>query len=89
MNLTEMDKIWVSETVEKIKNKMYAVTERNVDKIPYTTKDGVFDDRSDKDNISWWTNGFWGGIMWQMFSLTGEKLYEETAKSLRRNWMWS
>ena len=82
MNLTEMDKIWVSETVEKIKNKMYAVTERNVDKIPYTTKDGVFDDRSDKDNISWWTNGFWGGIMWQMFSLTGEKLYEETAKKL-------
>ncbi len=46
---------------------MYAVTERNKDKIPYTTKDGVFDDRSSSDEINWWINGFWGGIMRQFF----------------------
>ncbi len=63
MNLTEQDKLWVEQTIEKIKKKMFPVTERNKDKIPYTTKDGVFDDRSGPDGISWWTNGFWGGIM--------------------------
>lgn len=79
MNLTEQDKIWVEQTIEKIKEKMYAVTERNKDKIPYTTKDGVFDDRSAADEINWWTNGFWGGIMWQMYSLTKEELYKDVA----------
>lgn len=79
MNLTEQDKVWVGQTIEKIKEKMYAVTERNKEKIPYTTKDGVFDDRSGPDEINWWTNGFWGGIMWQMYSLTKEELYREAA----------
>ena len=79
MNLTEQDKIWVGQTIEKIKEKMYAVTERNKEKIPYTTKDGIFDDRSGQNEISWWTNGFWGGIMWQMYSLTKEELYKDVA----------
>ncbi len=79
MNLTEQDKLWVEQTIEKIKKKMFPVTERNKDKIPYTTKDGVFDDRSGPDGISWWTNGFWGGIMWQMYSLTKEELYKDAA----------
>lgn len=79
MNLTKQDKVWVEQTIEKIKAKMYAVTERNKDKIPYTTKDGVFDDRSGPDEINWWTNGFWGGIMWQMYSLTKEELYQDAA----------
>lgn len=79
MVLTEQDKLWVEQTIEKIKVKMYAVTERNKDKIPYTTKDGVFDDRSGPDGIHWWTNGFWGGIMWQMYSLTKEELYKDVA----------
>ena len=79
MNLTEQDKLWVEQTIEKIKKKMFPVTERNKDKIPYTTKDGVFDDRSGPDGISWWTNGFWGGIMWQLYSLTKEELYQDAA----------
>lgn len=79
MHLTEQDEKWVSQTVDKIKDKMSAVTERNKDKIPYTTKDGVFDDRSGAEEINWWTNGFWGGMMWQMYSLTKEELYKETA----------
>ena len=32
----------------------------------YSSKDGVFDDYSPKEKVAWWTNGFWGGIMWQM-----------------------
>ncbi len=82
MTLTEEDRLWVTETLDRIEKKMKPVTERTGEKIPYTTVDGVFDDRSGNDQIGWWTNGFWGGIMWQLYSLTGEELYREKAEKL-------
>ena len=45
MNLTQQDRKWAEQTVEKIRAKMHTVAERCGDKVPYTTKDGVFDDR--------------------------------------------
>ena len=82
LNLTQQDRKWAEQTVEKIKSKMYAVTERCADKVPYTTKDGVFDDRSGSEDISWWTNGFWGGMMWQMYCLTKDEIYRKKAEAL-------
>ncbi len=78
MNWSAEEKKWAAETAEKLKGKMRAVTERNRDKIPYTAVNGVFNDMG-KDDIAWWTNGFWGGMMWQMHALTGEELYKEEA----------
>ena len=45
---------WVKEVYEKILTKEEQVAKRNAHKIPYTTKDGVFDDKSGKE-ICWWT----------------------------------
>lgn len=70
---------WAQKVSEKLKRKMEVVAERNRHKIPYTTRDGVFDDQS-KENICWWTNGFWGGIMWQLYHGTGQELYREIAR---------
>lgn len=53
---------------------MLKVTGRNQNKIPYLTVNGLYEDMTEKD-IYWWTNGFWGGIMWQMYHATGEKVY--------------
>lgn len=53
---------------------MWKVTERNRNRIPYLTVEGRYEDMTEKD-IYWWTNGFWGGIMWQMYHATGESLY--------------
>ena len=53
-----MTEKWVKEVYEKILTKEEQVAKRNAHKIPYTTKDGVFDDKSGKE-ICWWTNGFW------------------------------
>lgn len=61
-----MEREWISEVYEKILAKEKKVAERSRNKIPYTTKDGVFDDRG-KTEICWWTNGFWGGMMWQLY----------------------
>ena len=77
--LTDSEKQWVNETLRKISDKMEVVTKRNLDKIPYTTdQNGRFDDKSGKD-ICWWTNGFWGGEMWQLYKLTGHEMYKEEA----------
>jgi unsaturated chondroitin disaccharide hydrolase len=63
------------------------VSEKSKYKIPYTTIDGTHDDKADSSKkfmgehgIDWWTNGFWGGMMWLMFHETGDKRYAEIAK---------
>lgn len=73
-----MERKWISEVYEKILAKEEKVAQRNRNKIPYTTKDGVFDDRG-KTEICWWTNGFWGGMMWQLYHATEKPVYLENA----------
>ncbi len=70
--------LWAEDVLKKVTAKMAQVYERSKDKIPYTTVNGVHDDKS-VDDIGWWTNGFWGGIMWLMFNVTGEECYRKTA----------
>lgn len=72
------DIIWAEEVSKKIREKVSIVADRNRNKIPYTTVDGLYNDMS-FDNICWWTNGFWGGMMWQMYHATNEKKYQENA----------
>lgn len=72
---------WAKDISQKIKIKMRIVAERNQGKIPYTTCNGKFDDQS-KDNIGWWTNGFWGGMMWQMYGATDDLLYRQIAEKI-------
>lgn len=73
-----METNWVCEVYEKILAKEKKVVQRNRDIIPYTTENGVFDDRGRKE-ICWWTNGFWGGILWQLYNATKDPLYMEEA----------
>ena len=70
----------ILEAEEKIKEKLSFVAERSVHKVPYSSKDGVFDDWT--NNIAWWTNGFWGGILWQLYHVTKNELYRESAQEL-------
>jgi unsaturated chondroitin disaccharide hydrolase len=30
--------------------------------------------------LNWWTNGFWGGMMWLMYNETGDQRYAEVAR---------
>ncbi|WP_099469533.1 glycoside hydrolase family 88 protein [Konateibacter massiliensis] len=79
--------IWAETVIEKIREKMDWVSEKNADKIPYTTDEtGNYDDRSDAsrnwsmdDGLNWWTNGFWGGMMWLMYQDTKDEKYAKIA----------
>lgn len=79
---------WAESVAVKIRKKMEWSSEKNKDKIPYTTNEsGDYDDRSDMtkewsldDGLNWWTNGFWGGIMWLLYQDTKDERYAEIAR---------
>ncbi len=81
--------VWADEVIGKIREKMEWVSEKNRDKIPYTTDgNGNYDDRSDRsvkweeaDGLAWWTNGFWGGLMWLLYQDTKKERYAEIARN--------
>ncbi len=86
MKMNEKDQQWLDDILLKTMNKIAIVSERSKEKIPYTTSDGVHDDKAyvDPNNVwqglSFWTNGFFGGMMWQMYHKTGEQRYADIAK---------
>lgn len=70
---------WAAEKLTQIEEKMIQVVQRNQGIIPYTTDDqGHFKDMF-KEVPTWWTNGFWGALLWQMYTLTQDDLYRQEA----------
>ena len=52
------------------------------DKMPNGCRQGVYDDHTGlKDN---WTNGFWPGILWLAYEMTGKEQYRQQAKKLEK-----
>ena len=70
---------WIDETWQKLDKKLSLVAVKSRDKLPYTTVSGTHDDKS-QTNPGWWTNGFWGGMMWLMYQATGKEDYRITAE---------
>jgi len=72
------NKQWIDETFTKIDKKLQKVSVRSRNKLPYTAIDGVHNDEH-TERPWWWTNGFWGGMMWLMYQETKNDTYKETA----------
>ena len=51
--------------------------------IPYKSADGKWIP-SPYDGNSWWTGGFWPGLMWQLWTLTGDDFFREEARRVGR-----
>lgn len=71
---------WANATAEKIYKKVKTSVRRSEDKIPYRTKDGIFDDQSGR--ISWWTNGFYAGQLWQLYHVCGDGIFRRAAERI-------
>jgi unsaturated chondroitin disaccharide hydrolase len=78
LKLTDKDQIWLQDLWNKLSNKLSVECDRIGAKIPYIAENGKYEDYS-QDKIGWWTNGFWPGILWQMYEATGEDKYRFTA----------
>ena len=76
----ELDPVSIA---EKIYTKALCSVRRNGDRIPYSAEDGVFDDKTDTD-ICWWTNGFWAGMLWQLWGYRDDPLLRDAAVSIER-----
>lgn len=79
------DSIWAQQIWERIDTKLEQVAPRSADKLPYTTDgQGIHDDRKTSD-ITWWTNGFWPGLLWMMYGSTGNAVYCTAAETAQAN----
>lgn len=82
--MTPEDRAWLEETWGKINGKMKAQCGRIGSAIPYIPQGGHYRDLDAPEGINWWTNGFWGGILWQMYHATGEEAYREAARGVEK-----
>lgn len=74
-----MDKALIADVMQRLEGKVERMIEQIGDKSPHVAgKDGVYDDMPE----SWWTSGFWPGLLWIMYEMTGREQFKEAA------WGW-
>ncbi len=76
--------IWIDDVYKKIIDKVSAQVERHGDKIIYIANDGVYDEDKADTDIYWWTNGFWAGILWQIYNATNDKKLKIAAEGVEK-----
>lgn len=76
--MENITKIW-----KKLDEKLSKTVVKSFDKIPYTTIDGVHDNKVETD-ICWWTNGFWPGLCLIMYNGTKKDIYLKCARNAQR-----
>ena len=80
-NIIKESQNWIDETWKKLDNKLSRTAVKSRNKIPYSTNNGEHDTRTEGTDILWWTNGFWGGLMWLMYDATKKDCYKATAET--------
>jgi len=74
-------KQWATDALEKIIPKVKAECERLNGAIPYIPVNNRYADQGEI-KLWQWTNGFWGGILWQLYNATKEDIFRKTAEHL-------
>lgn len=73
--------VWAQEILAQVITKIEAQCQRLDGGIPYIPENGRYKDQG-QERLSWWTNGFWGGILWQLYAVNGNDLFKHTAQAL-------
>lgn len=74
-----MDTNYKAEVMKRLEVKVDRMIKQIGNKVPhFAGADGKFDDIGS----DWWTTGFWPGILWIMYDMTGKEHYKEAA------WHW-
>lgn len=80
--MTDSDRLWLDTTYDRLKEKLTAECRRIGTNIPYTTHNGRYGDIDTSEGIYGWCNGFWPGMLWQMYNATGEDMFKRTAEGI-------
>jgi unsaturated chondroitin disaccharide hydrolase len=80
--LTTADAEWVESIFKKLNMKVEAECGRLKGIIPYIPKDGRYYDFGEGEGIYGWVNGFWAGLLWQMYHSTKNAAYRNTAEAV-------
>jgi unsaturated chondroitin disaccharide hydrolase len=81
--VTASDSAWAKGIFEKLHAKLKAECSRLQGVIPYIPRDGHYHDLGAND-IYWWTNGFWPGMLWQMYHASEYEVYRQYAESVEK-----
>ena len=84
MNLNQQQTAYLSDTYNRMEQKFRAECHRMNGRIPYISIDGAYP-TWDESMINWWTNGFWGGIMWQLYHAENNSDYMSEASCLEEH----
>lgn len=83
-SVIENNREWIDKTWEKVDKKLQRVAVKSRNKLPSMTINGTHDDQYSQGHAEWWTNGFWGGMMWIMYNLTKNEEYRITAENCEK-----
>ncbi len=77
--INEETKQWAKKIFKKIDEKLTVEAKRLGGKIPYipSAETGLYEEDLGTSDPVWWTNGFWSGMMWQMYHATEKELYKK------------
>ena len=80
MSIRVEDKEWAKSVWKKIDKKMQLCAPRNKGKLPKGSVNGTYDNALELPNGDiYWTNGFWGAMMWVLYSQTKNDIYKDIA----------
>jgi unsaturated chondroitin disaccharide hydrolase len=82
--LTAADRDWAETIFGKLSSKLKAECSRMENIIPYIPRNGRYCVLHPSEGIYWWTNGFWPGILWQMYHATGDDCYHTSAEAIEK-----
>ncbi len=74
---------WLDGVYDKLLVKMSAECARLGTMIPFAPRNGkYFDVENTPLGLHFWTNGFWSGMLWQMYHATGDESYRKAAEGV-------
>ena len=82
MTTRQDDELWTSETRKKLIGKLTSERNRVGGRIPYIAEDGRYSEDKAETDIAWWTNGFWPGMLWQLYNVTGDDSFVSPAREV-------
>lgn len=81
-HLSQENRKWAEEIYGLLCMKMEKECLRVKDMIPDVPEGGRYQRDKGQEDITNWTNGFWGGILWQMYHACGSQMFRVAAQKL-------